>query len=248
MGVNPEEWNIFTRRWNSFVTGSGLNAADCSAQLFQCACPSLGDILLKSHPDIVSQPTNDVMKAMKALAVVPVALGVARAELLAMCQLRDEPFRSFAARVRGKAETCSYTVKCSCKLDVDFTDCIIKDVLVAGICDLEIRREVLGMASILSKSINNVVSAVESREMARNSISVSNTAVSSFKRSLKIENQKVPSTDSDPHLTPVLCAECKKSFIPFVKSARGWNTRPYKFCQRCHKARRSRNNEKAAIN
>ncbi len=28
----------------------------------------------------------------------------------------------------------------------------------------------------------------------------------------------------------------------------GGKARPYKFCQRCHKARRSRNNEKAAIN
>ena len=42
------------------------------------------------------------------------ATGVLRTELLHMSQDRDEPFRSFAARVRGKAETCTYSTTCTC--------------------------------------------------------------------------------------------------------------------------------------
>ena len=233
MGVNIEEWNIFTRRWNGFVSGSGLNPTNCSSQLFQCAALSLGDALLKSHPNIMSKPTCEVMEAMKSLAVVPVALGVARAELLAMSQQRDEPYRSFAARVRGKAETCCYKVKCSCSLDVDFTDCIVRDVLVAGIYDLEIRRDILGTPLILDKTLNEVVSLVEGREMARNCIPSSNSAISSFKRSQKLESPVTPCETDNKSFT-ALCAKCKKSFNPFVNSARGWNSKPYRFCQRCH--------------
>ena len=50
------------------------------------------------------------MAAMQSLAVVPIATGVLRAELLQMRQFRDEPFRTFVAQIRGKAETCSFSL------------------------------------------------------------------------------------------------------------------------------------------
>ena len=147
IGMTLEEWNIFKRRWDVFVSGSGLDPDASSSQLFQCACDELGDILLKTDPSIVSKPTSVVMAAMKSLAVIAVAIGVMRAELVRMQQESDESFRAFAARVRVKAETCAYITKCTSTTslrEVDFTDSIIRDVLIAGIADLDIRREVLG--------------------------------------------------------------------------------------------------------
>ncbi len=70
-----------------------------------------GDAILKADPDMVSKPTSDVTAAMKELGVVAVATGVTLAELVQLKQERDESFRSFAARVRGKTETCQYTTK-----------------------------------------------------------------------------------------------------------------------------------------
>ena len=104
------------------------------------------------------------MTAMKSLAVVAVATGVTCAELVQLRQERDESFRSFAARVRGKAETCAaYTAKCTCDRQVDFTDIIIRDVLLAGIADMDIRREVLGTSNVLEQSVNDVVVALEQK-------------------------------------------------------------------------------------
>ena len=139
VGINQEEWNIFTRRWDAFVAGTGLDPDSCSSQLFQCAGETLGNSLLKTDPAIVTKPTADVIKAMKSLAVIAIATGVTRAELVQMRKEHDESFRSFAARVRGKAEICNYTTKCSCHQDVDFTDIIVRDVLIAGIADMDIR-------------------------------------------------------------------------------------------------------------
>ena len=139
--VTLEEWNIFKRRWDVFVSGSSLDPDASSSQLFQCAGDGLGDSLLKTDPSIVSKLTSVVMGAMKSIAVTVVATGVMRAELVRMQQ---ELFRAFAARVRGKAETCAYITKCTCLREVDFTDSIIRDVLIAGIADLDIHREVLG--------------------------------------------------------------------------------------------------------
>ena len=117
MGVDSETWNAFERRWDNFRRGSGINDTSASLQLFQCAADGLGDALLKAEPDITSRPIAEVMVAMKSLAIIPVSRGVKRAELADMNQSPDEVFRAFAARVRGKAETCAFSIvfTCSCK-------------------------------------------------------------------------------------------------------------------------------------
>jgi len=132
--------------------GSTIDPAMHSTQLFQCAGETLGDRLLKSDPTIVLKASTDLLAAMKSLSVIAVATGVTRSELMCMKQDRDEQLRSFAARVRGKVETCGYTTKCTCTLDEDFTDCIIRDVLISGINDNDIRREILGTTGILKKT------------------------------------------------------------------------------------------------
>jgi len=185
-GVSMEEWNMFERRWAIFKSGSHIADEDAPHHLFQCAETTLGDALLKTNPEIVSKPVDDVLKAMKNLAVIPVATGIVRAELLEMKQLRDEAFRKFASRVRGKAETCEYKVRfeCLCKTtsDVDFTDHILRDVLLAGIYDADIRREMYGIDGILQQPVNTVIAMVEKKEMTRDAhSSVSTSAISIMK-------------------------------------------------------------------
>ena len=93
IGVTLEEWNIFKRRWDVFVSGSGLDPDDPSSQLLQCAGDELGDSLFKTDSSIVNKLTSVVMSAMKTLAVIVVAKVVMRAELVRMQQERDESFR-----------------------------------------------------------------------------------------------------------------------------------------------------------
>ena len=158
------------RRTSSNVDDPVSTPDASSSQLFQCAGVELGDSLLKTDPSIVSKPTSVVTAVTKSLAIIVVATGVMRAELVRMPQDRVESFRAFAARVRGKAETCAYITKCTCLREVDFTDSIIRDVLIAGIADLAIRREVLGTNAILESAVDDVTSLVKSKEMARNAL------------------------------------------------------------------------------
>ena len=88
-----------------------------------------------------------------------------------MQEERDEWFRAFAVRVRDNAETCAYITKCTCLRE--FTDSIIRDVLIAGITDLDIRREVLSTSAILERAVNDVISLIESNDMARNALTSS---------------------------------------------------------------------------
>ena len=61
IGMMLEEWDIFKRRWDVFVSGSGLDPDASSSQLFQCGVDETGDSLLKTDPSIVSKPTSIVM-------------------------------------------------------------------------------------------------------------------------------------------------------------------------------------------
>ena len=242
IGVSIEEWNIFLRRWEVFRAGSGINEASAPSQLFQCAGTDLGDRILKTHPSITSEALPAVLAAMRSLAVIPVATCVLRTELLQLHQERDETFRAFAARVRGKAETCAFAARCECGRNVDYTDHVIRDVLSNGLSDPDIRRDVLGTKDLLTKPINDVIALVENKEMARNALpSASLSSISTFKQNKQAQPTTPPSdpvpaqSDRDKLGT---CPDCKSRYKIFTESARGWNTKPHKVCINCYRARR----------
>ena len=142
LNITTEEWNAFMRHWETFRVGSGIRGAAASGQLLECADEQLGDIMLRADPTFTSRTLDDALKAMKSYAVVPVALGVLRSELSGLRQDPDEPFRTFSARVQGKAETCEFkttfhTVCNNCNGPVDgdtyYTDDVIRDVLLNGV-------------------------------------------------------------------------------------------------------------------
>ena len=175
---------------------------------------------------------------MKSLAVIVVATGVMRAELIRMQQERGESFRAFAARVRGKAETCAYITKCTCLREVDFTDSIIRHVLIAGIADLDIRREVLGSTSaILERAVSDVISLVESKEIARNALPSSAPGISSSRRGRPASTAQPPPSDRSQ---TAQCPDCKQTFALFSEGARVWNNRPHRQCIKCYRGRRVR--------
>ena len=250
VGVDEETWNAFVRRWETFKHGSDIDEGAAPTQLFQCASDALGDLLLKSDPELTKRTAAEVLEAMKSMAVIPVARGVSRAELFQMSQSADEQIRTFSARVRGKAETCGFTttVKCQCSKEIkaDYTEEVIRDIILAGISDLDIRRDVLSMPGILEKSTNDVVGIIESREMARNATplsSVSVSAMSSYKQARQprppaASFQKAsasPQHDRNPVSQQTIpCPECGKQFHRFRERPNGAiNKVPYKQCLDC---------------
>ena len=137
-------------------SGSGLDPDASTSQLFQCAGDELGDSLLKTDPSIVRKPTSVVMAAMKSLAVIVVATGVMRAELVRMQQEREVSSSARQSRDMRLPVHHQVYLRTDCLREVDFTDSIIRDVLIAGIADLDIRREVLGTSAILERADNDM--------------------------------------------------------------------------------------------
>ena len=239
VGVTIEEWKVFTRRWEVFESGSGIDDASVPSHLFQCAGTELEDSLLKANPNAASETLTQLLAAMHSLAVIPVATCMLRTELLQLRQERDEPFRTFTAKVRGKAETCSYTASCTCGASVDYTDHVIRDVILNGLYDTDIRREVLVIAGILETPINEVIALVETKEMARNALpSPSLSAVSSFAKQRKSPPNPVLTLSQADRAKEATCPGCHIAFKVFTEGARGWNEKPHQMCIECHRANR----------
>ena len=240
VGVTTEEWNVFVRRWDVFRTGSGIDDASAPSQLFQCASTELGDSMLKANASVVNGSLSDVLECMRCLAVIPVALGVLRSELLQLRQERDEPFRAFAAKVRGKAETCNFKASCRCERQVDYTDHVIRDVLLNGISDCDIRREVIGDRTIHAMAVNDVIALVETKEMARNALPPSMSAVSTLRRQRSAPGPQAatPTPSVVDRTRQVNCPDCNKRYCVFTEGPRGWNTKPHPRCLDCFRAKR----------
>ena len=235
IGVSLEQWNIFTRRWRVFKAGSGITDASASSQLFQCASRELGDSLLKSDVEICTKPLADLLTFMQKLAVIPTATSVLRTELMQLHQMRDEPFRSFGARVRGKANIFAFFTKCPCG-EKDYTNNMIEDTMLNGIADTDICREVLGRPTtdIITTAINDIITLVESKEIARNAIpSTSVVNVTGIKRqethqprrrTLEIEQAPYPF--------------CKKLYNFYREGPLGKNIKPFTLCIDCFRLSR----------
>ena len=100
-------------------------------------------------------------------------MGIRRSEVLNLTQDSTELVRSFLSRIQGKAATSNFFTKCTatCCADnppsVDFSNTIIKYILVNGLADAEIRRDTLGWKELDLSSLSDTIAYIESKEMAR---------------------------------------------------------------------------------
>ena len=244
-GISEENWQVFTQRWELFKNGASLDARHVNSQLFDCCEDSLQTNLLKESTQIASLTEAQVLNSIKSLAVIPVAIGVRRAELLGMTQDSSENARSFHAKVKGKADTCAYKVKCGCDEFVEFTDIIVKDVFVGGLSDDDIKREVLGWTELDTSTIAQTIKYVEGKEMARDAMSSAKpnvAGVSTFKKNNRSNDKEKNKEDekSDAQIAQDLkkmakCPDCAEQFNLFKKMGKSkkLNRTPFTKCREC---------------
>ena len=137
---------------------------------------------------------------------------------------------------------------------VDYTQETVRDVLLAGIADLDIRREALSTQDIQEQSINDVIAFDEGREMARNATPASYvSSLSTFKRHQRPapQIQRTDKSMAPKAATQVPdknksapCPDCGKAFQPFKQRNNGsWNKNPHKKCLNCWRQSRHKSTE-----
>ena len=136
----------------SLLDGTSLSENEIIQHLFECCEEDLGiweDLdILKCHPSSVRETEEHLLSLIKRMAVIPAAVSVKRSDLLSTKQDHGENARSFFARI-----------------NVDFTEIIVKDVLISGFADVDIKNEILGCPELDNKSVQETVTFIEAKEM-----------------------------------------------------------------------------------
>ena len=161
--VTVGEWNVFKRCWEVFRTGSSISDSSTSSQLFQCAGTQLGDSLLKANPNAATESLPRLLAATRSLAAIPPPLAwcarnSCRYSRSLMSLLEPSLLKYGAKQKPAPTPICTYGTL------VDYIDHVIRDVILNGLYDTDIKREVLGALGILEKPLNDVIALVESKD------------------------------------------------------------------------------------
>ena len=146
-GGTTEGWSYFLTRWRSYSQAVELQGKDTTIQLLECCDTKLRRDVTRNcvgplHLEDFTE--ENLLKAIRALAVREENPKVARVALSRMMQDRGEPIRSFAARLRGQAEVCRFTKKCTnCDQICDQGEERVADQLCIGLADAEIQEDLL---------------------------------------------------------------------------------------------------------
>ena len=90
-----------------------------------------------------------LLARMKELAVVTVHKSVHIMNLYKMVQQSDENIKAFSARLTGTAEMCGMSVRCvTCRVDISYRDEVVKQIIITGMFNLDIRQRVLSRTKI----------------------------------------------------------------------------------------------------
>ena len=228
-GCTEEDWAAFTRRWELFKAGTALHPSQVTPQLLACCEKDLESALFRDDPLVATKTPDTVLDSIKRLAVVGVALSARRAAALKTSQEPGEPIRQYVARLRGKAHACNFTTEGSCGLATcvaDFTDDMVKMIMINGLADEEIKKDVLSCTDIDSKNLSDTIAVIDSKETAARAMLAAPSAVaaSTYK---KLSVPKKPNANGDV----IKCADCDTQ-MPKITTIRG-KPREFKVCRAC---------------
>ena len=217
--VSQEVFEEFRREWDNWLSSSNVEADKASGYLINCCETSLKTEIQAAVANVTKKSTADVLAIMQKHAVLARARSSMITELLRTRQSEGESVLKFQSNVNAIARNCNLVVPCihQCcindnKANIPFTDIVVKHVVINGLHDVDIRREVLGVVDLDDKSLAETIGIIESKETALRSMSGQSTAgTGAAAMSNYARQKKNPQTDQRLQLTGK-CEACSKVF------------------------------------
>lgn len=184
--VDETGWALFLHEWQRYKVLGNLTE-NLSAHLQDCLSPEINRILYSTHgPLLTTQNEATVLNNIKSLVVRARNPLVSVVELMRLHQGSDQPVQTFLAQVKSTARHCMFKVKCTCELNVDYTDQMVLHQLLVGLYDNEVQEDLLAIDNI---TLDKAIKLVTDREAAKRSQGTINSdsmaAVSTYKKNKK---------------------------------------------------------------
>ena len=115
-GQSEDKFLHFIRQWARYKRASNLGSdQQIRDQLLACCDEDLMEELNNLHGDQLDTKTEEeLLTEMKTLAIVAQNHLVNIVRVRSLVQDRDEPIRSYLARLKGVAAVCKLTLQCTC--------------------------------------------------------------------------------------------------------------------------------------
>ena len=170
-----EQWTYFLSRWNAYKSATQIKGQELITQLLACCSDSLQYDLFRTCGNQIHETEQNVITAIQKLTDQEENTMVARVTLSNMRQDDAEKVPQFVARLKGQASTCKYTstLQCSnCQSPVthNYTDSMVRDALIKGITDSDIRQDILGEIN-QNMSLEEITKYISAKVQAKQSAS-----------------------------------------------------------------------------
>ena len=189
--MSEESWRFFLDEWSRYKRQTGIKDQELLDELWGCMTDELRQLAF-AEGGTTNLTTEDLMTIrIKSLAVVSLHSSVHVVNLHELRQQSDENVHAFAARVRGIAASCNLHKKCSgCQLVVNYSEETCFHVVMAGLCDQEMKEKALTQAMMETiTDLNSLVKWCTADESGRLGIggqsSVGSLRQSLYKRQFK---------------------------------------------------------------
>ena len=237
-GIHEDQWDAFVREWGVYKGTVALAAPDVPVYLLACCNQDLKSSVERADPNITSKPEGDVLAAIKRHAVISVAASVLRTELFGMKQDHGETVLAFSSRALGKARNCKFTVACRHGDPHDYCEDMVKQIVLAGMYDEDIKRKVLSTSNIDDKTLNETIAIIEMEEMAARSMA--DLSLSSVQAGSTSYKKQILPTDKRLQVKGK-CLSCNlEFFIHRIRKQSGKEDTLVtdKFCKSCWRKKR----------
>ena len=107
--MTPSAWLNTVRYWKIYKKAANLKDAESATHLIACCDQDLRERLMNAHSNIENKSEEAALEKIKQMSVKSESIIVAQVNHMKCIQGRDEPVRSFYARLKGQANVCDYS-------------------------------------------------------------------------------------------------------------------------------------------
>ena len=167
----------FRKLWGFYKNSVDMPEGTVTSYLLNCLDDDLKTDVHAANAEILNMSEEEVLTAIRQYAVQRRAISSLKMELWRMTQDEGENIRKFYARVKELAAQCQLTLPCpepTCGRNrapfISYSDVIVKQIILSGLSDIDIKKEVLGVEDINNKSLADTLGIIENKETAARSV------------------------------------------------------------------------------
>ena len=215
--ITEGDWKHFLVKWTRYKRSclSNQSATFVLDQLWACCSESLENSIYKKGGSEAATDEDALLKVMKEMAVRQQNVMINVVEFLGMGQDMDEPAKHFAARLKGQAQVCDFTIP---QGTTDYSNKMVMHQLIRGLVDPSIQEQVLSHAATNPNlTVEQVQAFIESKESGkRDQITLNKpgnlSRISDYRKAKQHGKQETGVGSETPRVDPAAkCGHCGRT-------------------------------------